>query len=554
MADSRTAGQIHADESLAYYNSTTPQQWVPNPSNPLTAGNVPWSDAVYGQQSVQDMMSAPEGTYDNAQIQAVIAAAQAHAAQGPEALGQYNKDTQVGLAEAYKKDWDLHPDGHENSFMDNLMYKVFPAVALAWAGGSALGLFGGGAGAAGASGLGAAGLGGAEATGGLGALAGGSGAAAGGVGAAEALGGLGGLSGIGIAGGAPAVVSIGAPAAAAAGGLGGLGTAVAGLGAAGSLAGLINSGGGTVAPTAGTPQPGTAGTPEAPVGPMQSVNVGAPASGAGGISPGATAGAAGGLGAIANGIGTDGQSIPSVTIGPPTTATPAGSNVPPPLAAGVGAGLGGLLSTNPTALQQLPDVQGAPNTSNVPPPIGPGNIPQTLPIPSFGIPNVNGGPTQPGASNVTPNPSGPGSNPLGGLGNILGNLLGGNVDRIKANQDSDWWKSQIDTLMGMYKPGTPEANLMRQQMEAKDAATGRRSQYGIRETDLAAQLAGKRAGIMTSAGYQNMANAYRQRSSQDLAGLFGAVGANGGLGNTIAGIGNGISGVVNGLGGLFGGN
>jgi hypothetical protein len=145
---------------------------------------------------------------------------------------------------------------------------------------------------------------------------------------------------------------------------------------------------------------------------------------------------------------------------------------------------------------------------------------------------------------------------LGGLGGLtgllngLGGLLGGNVDRIQSQQDADWWESQLKELQGMYKPGTPEAELMRHQMEAKDAAAGRNSQYGIRETDLAAKLAEKRSGIITSGGYQNMANAYRNRSSQDLNGLFGAMGQQGGLGSMIS---NGIDGFKT-IAGLFGGS
>lgn len=374
---------------------------------------------------------------------------------------------------------------HGESFWDVMEQHVLPLFAAGAAVGAAV------YGIAGAIGAGAAGAGSAAAAGGAEAagVAGGLGSAAGAAGAAEAAGGLGSM--IGVAGGAPAVVSIGAPAAAAAGTGAGLGGLAAG-GAALGLGGMMAGGAPTGAPT---PQP-------APDGMQQ------------------------------------------VVIGPPGAATSAGVGAGAPLALGGAAVAGGLLSTNPEALQQLPNVNGAAPTSNIPPPIGPGNIPSTLPIPPFGVPSVNGAqPTTPGASNVPPT----GTGGLGNLGNILGGLLGGNVDRIKADQDSEWWKSQIDTLMGMYKPGTPEAEQMRQKMEAQDAMTGRRSQYGVRSVNLATNLAEKRAGIMTSAGYQNMANAYRQRSSQDLAGLFGAVGANGGLGNTVTGI-------VNGLGGLFGGN
>lgn len=56
-------------------------------------------------------------------------------------------------------------------------------------------------------------------------------------------------------------------------------------------------------------------------------------------------------------------------------------------------------------------------------------------------------------------------------------------------------------LTSMYMPGTPEYNLMQQQMNAKDAASGRNSQYGTRAVDLAGLMAQQRGQLMTSNGY-----------------------------------------------------
>lgn len=266
-----------------------------------------------------------------------------------------------------------------------------------------------------------------------------------------------------------------------------------------------------------------------------------------GGAAGAEAGA--GLGGTAIGAGVGAGGIPSVTI---TGAAPTGGMGLGAVATGAGAlGLAGLAGGggNPPAPPQDP------NDPNIPAVVVPGTRPPVDPIgtvspgniPIAPIPYLPPGSVQPGSGTGTPAggvPSG-----LPGLGNLLGGLLGGNVDHIKAQQDADWWKSQLDTLQGMYKPGTPEADLMESKMRAKDAAAGRNSQYGIRATDLAAQLADKRANIMTSAGYQNMANAYRNRSSQDLNGLFSAMGQAGGLGN----IGSLISQGYNGISSLFGG-
>jgi hypothetical protein len=53
-------------------------------------------------------------------------------------------------------------------------------------------------------------------------------------------------------------------------------------------------------------------------------------------------------------------------------------------------------------------------------------------------------------------------------------------------QQFDRINSQIDQF---YAPGSPEYNLMKQEIERKDAAAGRLSQYGPREVELAARLA-----------------------------------------------------------------
>lgn len=89
---------------------------------------------------------------------------------------------------------------------------------------------------------------------------------------------------------------------------------------------------------------------------------------------------------------------------------------------------------------------------------------------------------------------GSGTGGLGGLrlGDILG-LLSGINDKNKqsdaANQMLDYLKTQQAKVDGLYAPGSPEYNLLKQQMDAKDAAAGRNSQYGTRAVDLAAKIA-----------------------------------------------------------------
>lgn len=59
----------------------------------------------------------------------------------------------------------------------------------------------------------------------------------------------------------------------------------------------------------------------------------------------------------------------------------------------------------------------------------------------------------------------------------------------------DYINGQQSKIDGLYNPGSPEANALQQQMEAKDAAAGRNSQYGVRSVDLAAKLASLKGGL-----------------------------------------------------------
>lgn len=61
-------------------------------------------------------------------------------------------------------------------------------------------------------------------------------------------------------------------------------------------------------------------------------------------------------------------------------------------------------------------------------------------------------------------------------------------------------QQQISSLSNMYGPNSPYAQQLRQQLERKDAAAGRRSQYGPREVQLQAALADKAAGVGDTIG------------------------------------------------------
>jgi hypothetical protein len=134
---------------------------------------------------------------------------------------------------------------------------------------------------------------------------------------------------------------------------------------------------------------------------------------------------------------------------------------------------------------------------------------------------------------------------LGGGTNTLG-ILSSLYDWWAKNQTANQLKGPLDQLSNMYAPGSPEAELMRKQIEARDAAAGRRSQYGPRQVELAGKLAQSRGNILSSPGYLNMQNAYTNNNFGGPGGFLSALG-NSGLNNLFGGASNAIS---NGLGSL----
>jgi hypothetical protein len=99
---------------------------------------------------------------------------------------------------------------------------------------------------------------------------------------------------------------------------------------------------------------------------------------------------------------------------------------------------------------------------------------------------------------------------------------------------------QIGSLSGMYGQGSPYAQALRQQLERRDAAAGRRSQYGPREVELQAQLA-----RMASSNAPGLAALYGQQNQNRAAMLKALMFGYDQMG--------GLSGIRGGLQDLFGG-
>jgi len=105
-----------------------------------------------------------------------------------------------------------------------------------------------------------------------------------------------------------------------------------------------------------------------------------------------------------------------------------------------------------------------------------------------------------------------------GLSNLQ--LGGGLYDMYAKNKMADAQSAQMNKISSMYAPGSPEYNLMMQQIARKDAAAGRNSQYGPRAQTLAGMIADKKAGLLGSSGYQNLANSQLSNKYGSLNSLF----------------------------------
>jgi hypothetical protein len=101
--------------------------------------------------------------------------------------------------------------------------------------------------------------------------------------------------------------------------------------------------------------------------------------------------------------------------------------------------------------------------------------------------------------------------------------LGGLYSMYRQNSDNSTY---MNGLSGMYGQGSPYATALRQQLSRRDAASGRRSQYGPREVELQAKLAQMQAGLAPSMmqgrqnNFGNSMQMFQQLGAMNKAGLF----------------------------------
>lgn len=120
---------------------------------------------------------------------------------------------------------------------------------------------------------------------------------------------------------------------------------------------------------------------------------------------------------------------------------------------------------------------------------GPGINDFAVPMQTFGAftPLLKGVGLPTPSSGVSNLPSSSGENM--DWGNMLGTGLKGLAGLYQYNQSQKGYDNMLSSLQSLYSPNSPYAQQLRQQLDRRDAAAGRRSQYGPREVELQAQLA-----------------------------------------------------------------
>ena len=87
-----------------------------------------------------------------------------------------------------------------------------------------------------------------------------------------------------------------------------------------------------------------------------------------------------------------------------------------------------------------------------------------------------------------------------------------------ANKQQAMYDQNRADILSTYQPGSPEYNLLKQEMDRKDAASGRNSQYGVRANEFAGNLAKMRMGALGN--MQTGQNALANQSMGNQYGMF----------------------------------
>lgn len=111
-------------------------------------------------------------------------------------------------------------------------------------------------------------------------------------------------------------------------------------------------------------------------------------------------------------------------------------------------------------------------------------------------------------------------------GSMLGDVAGGLAGLYMGNRAKGQYNQALNSLNDIYSPNGVYAQQLRQQLERRDAAAGRRSQYGPREAQLMATLADRQAQTMSSSGYANLMQQRGNTQNQGLQTLLALMSKN----------------------------
>jgi hypothetical protein len=85
-----------------------------------------------------------------------------------------------------------------------------------------------------------------------------------------------------------------------------------------------------------------------------------------------------------------------------------------------------------------------------------------------------------------------------------------------ANRQKEMYNQNRADILNTYAPGSPEYNLLKQEMDRKDAAAGRNSQYGTRANEFAGKIAQYRTNALS-----NMMSGQNALGNQALGNQYG---------------------------------
>ena len=133
---------------------------------------------------------------------------------------------------------------------------------------------------------------------------------------------------------------------------------------------------------------------------------------------------------------------------------------------------------------------------------------------------------------------------MGDLISGLGSLYKGYQTKKTYNDLKSDYDNQVSSALNTYAPGSAYATQLQKELDARDAAAGRRSQYGARSVELAAKLATEQAAIRKAAmsGVGDLTKLAALKANANNAGVSGLIDLySKNYGKVNSAVGNGLS-------------